>query len=198
MPKRSGPLRRAHRRIPAPAGGPPGSSRDNLLPVPLTLPVAMATGRLGVGETLEALNAAVGPGSPVWFKETHARHLRVRDFLAPRGALQARFRDGQVGARQSGMSSRIHGPAVRLHSSACRCQSACCEPSPACRVQEWPLYCAARRHPRVYRSNSSGPQSSNTYSVPWPPMLTPPNPPHQARELSYIARHCAVIRVGSD
>lgn len=58
----------------------------------------MTTGRLGVGETLEALNAAVGPGSPVWFKETHARHLRVRDFLAPRSALQARFRDGQVGA----------------------------------------------------------------------------------------------------
>lgn len=75
----------------------------------------MATGRLGVGETLEALNAAVGSGSPVWFKETHARHLRVRDFLAPRSALQARFRDGQVGARRSGMSSRIHGTTIHLH-----------------------------------------------------------------------------------
>lgn len=75
----------------------------------------MATGRLGVGETLEALNAAVGPGSPVWFKETHARHLRVRDFLAPRSALQARFRDGQVGARRSGTSRRIHGTTVHLH-----------------------------------------------------------------------------------
>jgi hypothetical protein len=66
------------------------------------LPVVMATGRLGVGETLEALNAALGPGDPVWFKETHARHLRVRDFLAPRRALQARFRDGQVGATWAG------------------------------------------------------------------------------------------------
>lgn len=90
-------------------GRPPGSSTDNLLPVPLALPVTMATERLGVGETLEALNAAVGPGNPVWFKETHARHLRVRDFLAPRRALQARFRDGQVGARRTGLSGRLHG-----------------------------------------------------------------------------------------
>ncbi|XP_059520777.1 DALR anticodon-binding domain-containing protein 3 isoform X4 [Myotis daubentonii] len=55
----------------------------------------MATGRLGLEETLGALNAALGPGGPVWFKETRARHLRVRDFLAPRRALQARFGDGQ-------------------------------------------------------------------------------------------------------
>ena len=158
----------------------------------------MATARLGVGETLEALNAAVGPGSPVWFKETHARHLRVRDFLAPRSALQARFRDGQVGALLWGMPSGIHGPTAHLHTSACRCQSACSVRSPACRVPEWPLYCAARRHPRVYRSNYSGPLSSNMYSVPWPPMLLPPNLPHQARELSYTAQHCAVIRGRSD
>uniref|UniRef100_A0ABI8ASZ4 DALR anticodon binding domain-containing protein n=1 Tax=Felis catus TaxID=9685 RepID=A0ABI8ASZ4_FELCA len=59
------------------------------------LPVAMATGRLGVEETLGALNTALGPGDPVWFKETRARHLRARDFLAPRPALQARFGDGQ-------------------------------------------------------------------------------------------------------
>lgn len=59
-------------------------------------PVAMATGRLGVEETLGALNAALGPGGPVWFKETRARHLHARDFLAPRSALQARFGDGQV------------------------------------------------------------------------------------------------------
>uniref|UniRef100_A0A8C2VQ55 DALR anticodon binding domain containing 3 n=1 Tax=Chinchilla lanigera TaxID=34839 RepID=A0A8C2VQ55_CHILA len=56
----------------------------------------MATGRLGVGETLGALNAALGPGDPVWFKETHARHLRERDFLAPRRALQARLGEGQL------------------------------------------------------------------------------------------------------
>ncbi|XP_034339889.1 DALR anticodon-binding domain-containing protein 3 isoform X3 [Arvicanthis niloticus] len=72
----------------------------------------MATGRLGVGETLEALNAAVGPGSPVWFKETHARHLRVRDFLAPRSALQARFRDGQVPECVLRALSCLQGPGV--------------------------------------------------------------------------------------
>ncbi|XP_065789815.1 DALR anticodon-binding domain-containing protein 3 isoform X3 [Muntiacus reevesi] len=59
----------------------------------LPLPVAM---RLGVEETLGALNSALGAGGPVWFKETHARHLRARDFLAPRRALQARFGDDQV------------------------------------------------------------------------------------------------------
>ncbi|XP_035292635.1 DALR anticodon-binding domain-containing protein 3 isoform X3 [Cricetulus griseus] len=72
----------------------------------------MATGRLGVGETLEALNAAVGPGSPVWFKETNARHLRVRDFLAPRSALQARFRDGQVPERVFSAVTCLQGPGV--------------------------------------------------------------------------------------
>ncbi|XP_036984276.2 DALR anticodon-binding domain-containing protein 3 isoform X3 [Artibeus jamaicensis] len=56
----------------------------------------MATGRLGVEETLGALNTALGAGGPVWFKESRARHLRARDFLAPRRALQARFEDGQV------------------------------------------------------------------------------------------------------
>ncbi|XP_037063821.1 DALR anticodon-binding domain-containing protein 3 isoform X1 [Peromyscus leucopus] len=72
----------------------------------------MTTGRLGVGETLEALNAAVGPGSPVWFKETHARHLRVRDFLAPRSALQARFRDGQVPEGVFRAVAGLQGPGV--------------------------------------------------------------------------------------
>ncbi|XP_075820701.1 DALR anticodon-binding domain-containing protein 3 isoform X2 [Microtus pennsylvanicus] len=72
----------------------------------------MATGRLGVGETLEALNAAMGPGSPVWFKETHARHLRVRDFLAPRSALQARFGDGQVPECVFHAVSGLQGPGV--------------------------------------------------------------------------------------
>ncbi|XP_052043201.1 DALR anticodon-binding domain-containing protein 3 isoform X2 [Apodemus sylvaticus] len=72
----------------------------------------MATGRLGVGETLEALNAAIGPGSPVWFKETHARHLRIRDFLAPRSALQARFGDGQVPECVFRAVSCLQGPGV--------------------------------------------------------------------------------------
>ncbi|XP_003800626.1 DALR anticodon-binding domain-containing protein 3 isoform X1 [Otolemur garnettii] len=56
----------------------------------------MATERLGVGKTLVALNAALGPSGPVWLKETRARHLCARDFLAPQGALRARFEDGQV------------------------------------------------------------------------------------------------------
>ncbi|XP_004625130.1 DALR anticodon-binding domain-containing protein 3 isoform X2 [Octodon degus] len=72
----------------------------------------MATGRLGVGETLGALNAALGPGDPVWFKETHARHLRVRDFLAPRRALQARFGEGQVPQRVLHTLTGLQGPGV--------------------------------------------------------------------------------------
>ncbi|XP_008851441.1 DALR anticodon-binding domain-containing protein 3 [Nannospalax galili] len=72
----------------------------------------MATGRLGVGETLQALNAAVGPGNPVWFKETHARHLRVRDFLAPRNALQTHFRDGQVPQSVFQAVACLQGPGV--------------------------------------------------------------------------------------
>ncbi|XP_044535873.1 DALR anticodon-binding domain-containing protein 3 isoform X1 [Gracilinanus agilis] len=63
----------------------------------------MATVRFGVGETLGALNAALRPpppsassGGSVWFKESSARNLRSRDFLAPRSALQALFGDGQV------------------------------------------------------------------------------------------------------
>lgn len=92
-------------RISAPATRP---SRKSDLPticfrVRSLLPVTMATGRLGVEETLGALNAALGPGSPVWFKETRARHLRARDFLAPQRALQARFRDGEVGVGRAGI-----------------------------------------------------------------------------------------------
>ncbi|XP_045712636.1 DALR anticodon-binding domain-containing protein 3 isoform X2 [Phyllostomus hastatus] len=80
----------------------------NLLPVP----VAMATGRLGVEETLGALNAALGAGCPVWFKETRARHLRARDFLAPRRALQARFEDGQVPEAVVHAVVGLQGPGV--------------------------------------------------------------------------------------
>ncbi|KAM8758607.1 DALR anticodon-binding domain-containing protein 3 isoform 1-T2 [Rhynchonycteris naso] len=72
----------------------------------------MATGRLGVEETLGALNAALGPGVPVWFKETRARHLRVRDFLAPRRALQARFGDGEVPERVVHAVAGLQGPGV--------------------------------------------------------------------------------------
>nr|XP_019579463.1 PREDICTED: DALR anticodon-binding domain-containing protein 3 isoform X1 [Rhinolophus sinicus]XP_019579464.1 PREDICTED: DALR anticodon-binding domain-containing protein 3 isoform X1 [Rhinolophus sinicus]XP_019579466.1 PREDICTED: DALR anticodon-binding domain-containing protein 3 isoform X1 [Rhinolophus sinicus] len=72
----------------------------------------MATGRLGVEETLGALNAALGPGGPVWFKETRSRHLRARDFLAPRRALEARFGDGQVPERVFHAVSDLQGPGV--------------------------------------------------------------------------------------
>ncbi|XP_012509609.1 PREDICTED: DALR anticodon-binding domain-containing protein 3 isoform X3 [Propithecus coquereli] len=72
----------------------------------------MATGRLGVGETLVALNAALGPGGPVWLKETRARHLRARDFLAPRGALRARFEDGQVPEHVFRAVACLQGPGV--------------------------------------------------------------------------------------
>nr|XP_058931125.1 DALR anticodon-binding domain-containing protein 3 isoform X5 [Kogia breviceps] len=68
--------------------------------------------RLGVEETLGALNAALGPGGPVWFKETRARHLRVRDFLAPRRALQARFGDDQVPERVVHAIVGLQGPGV--------------------------------------------------------------------------------------
>ncbi|KAK2509614.1 hypothetical protein MC885_002714 [Smutsia gigantea] len=72
----------------------------------------MAVARLGVGETLGALNAALGPGDPVWLKETHARRLRTRDFLAPRRALQARFGDGQVPERLVQAVAGLQGPGV--------------------------------------------------------------------------------------
>nr|XP_055134025.1 DALR anticodon-binding domain-containing protein 3 isoform X6 [Symphalangus syndactylus] len=72
----------------------------------------MATRRLGVGETLGALNAALGPGGPVWIKETRTRHLRSRDFLAPHRALQARFDDGQVPERFLQALACLQGPGV--------------------------------------------------------------------------------------
>ncbi|XP_054450742.1 DALR anticodon-binding domain-containing protein 3 [Pteronotus mesoamericanus] len=83
----------------------------------------MATGRLRVEETLGALNAALGAGGPVWFKETRARHLRARDFLAPRRALQARFEDGQVPEPVVHAVVGLQGPGV---APVLRC-----EPTPA-------------------------------------------------------------------
>ncbi|XP_074054001.1 DALR anticodon-binding domain-containing protein 3 isoform X2 [Macrotis lagotis] len=79
----------------------------------------MATGRFGVGETLGALNAALrppppsaGPGGSVWFKENSARNLRSRDFLAPRGALQALFGTGQVPKDILDGVAALEGPGV--------------------------------------------------------------------------------------
>uniref|UniRef100_A0A8C3X1B1 DALR anticodon binding domain containing 3 n=1 Tax=Catagonus wagneri TaxID=51154 RepID=A0A8C3X1B1_9CETA len=72
----------------------------------------MSMGRLGVEETLAALNAALGAGGPVWYKETRARHLRARDFLAPRRALQARFEEGQVPEQVIHAVTGLRGPGV--------------------------------------------------------------------------------------
>ncbi|XP_063147545.1 DALR anticodon-binding domain-containing protein 3 isoform X1 [Candoia aspera] len=61
-----------------------------------------ADSRLRVSETLEAFNAVLrgkagdGARASVWFKESSARNLRSRDFLAPRAALRAIFANGQV------------------------------------------------------------------------------------------------------
>ncbi|XP_026573708.1 DALR anticodon-binding domain-containing protein 3 isoform X2 [Pseudonaja textilis] len=58
--------------------------------------------RLRVSETLAAFNAVLkgkagdGARASLWFKESSARNLRSRDFLAPRAALRAIFANGQV------------------------------------------------------------------------------------------------------
>ncbi|NXX21422.1 DALD3 protein, partial [Podargus strigoides] len=54
-------------------------------------------GRPGVAATLRALNEALGRPAALWVKESGARNLRHRDFLAPRAALSAAFPGGQVG-----------------------------------------------------------------------------------------------------
>ncbi|NWR83063.1 DALD3 protein, partial [Furnarius figulus] len=59
-------------------------------------------GRPGVAATLRALNGALGPAGPLWVKESGARNLRHRDFLAPRAALRAVFPGGQVGPGGAG------------------------------------------------------------------------------------------------
>uniref|UniRef100_A0A8C3CNB6 DALR anticodon binding domain containing 3 n=1 Tax=Cairina moschata TaxID=8855 RepID=A0A8C3CNB6_CAIMO len=56
-----------------------------------------AEGRPAVAATLRALSAALGGGpAGLWVKESSARNLRHRDFLAPRAALRAAFSGGQV------------------------------------------------------------------------------------------------------
>uniref|UniRef100_A0A8B9VHN9 DALR anticodon binding domain containing 3 n=1 Tax=Anas zonorhyncha TaxID=75864 RepID=A0A8B9VHN9_9AVES len=55
-----------------------------------------AEGRPAVAATLRALSAALGGPAGLWVKESSARNLRHRDFLAPRAALRAAFSGGQV------------------------------------------------------------------------------------------------------
>ncbi|NXU59817.1 DALD3 protein, partial [Turnix velox] len=50
----------------------------------------------GVAATLRALNEALGRPEGLWVKESSARNLRHRDFLAPRAALSTVFPGGQV------------------------------------------------------------------------------------------------------
>lgn len=57
----------------------------------------MGESRPGVAATLRALNGALGRPASLWVKESGARNLRHRDFLAPRAALSAAFPGGQVG-----------------------------------------------------------------------------------------------------
>uniref|UniRef100_A0A8D0KH39 DALR anticodon binding domain containing 3 n=1 Tax=Salvator merianae TaxID=96440 RepID=A0A8D0KH39_SALMN len=81
--------------------------------------MATTDSRLSVSETLKALNAVVreqageaAARDSVWFKESSARNLRTRDFLAPQAALRAMFTDGQIpnGAVESVLS--LKGPGV--------------------------------------------------------------------------------------
>lgn len=62
-------------------------------------------GRPGVAATLRALNGALGRPAAPWVKESGARNLRHRDFLAPRAALSAAFPGGQVGGGGAGKAA---------------------------------------------------------------------------------------------
>lgn len=64
----------------------------------------METGeeRPRLAATLRALNVALGRPASLWVKESSARNLRHRDFLAPRAALGAAFAGGQVGRPAAG------------------------------------------------------------------------------------------------
>ncbi|XP_068010303.1 DALR anticodon-binding domain-containing protein 3 isoform X1 [Melanerpes formicivorus] len=75
---------------------------------------AMETGegRPGVAATLRALNGALGRSAALWIKESGARNLRHRDFLAPRAALSAIFPDGQVPADVVAGLASLAGPGV--------------------------------------------------------------------------------------
>ncbi|NXH36736.1 DALD3 protein, partial [Myiagra hebetior] len=79
----------------------------------------MGEGRPGVAATLRALNGALGRPAALWVKESGARNLRHRDFLAPRAALSAAFPGGQVPPETVSAVPSLRGPAV-LPLRACR------------------------------------------------------------------------------
>ncbi|XP_047929773.1 DALR anticodon-binding domain-containing protein 3 [Anser cygnoides] len=68
--------------------------------------------RPAVAATLRALNAALGGPAALWVKESSARNLRHRDFLAPRAALRAAFSGGQVPADVIAGVTSASGPGV--------------------------------------------------------------------------------------
>ncbi|NXJ62627.1 DALD3 protein, partial [Rostratula benghalensis] len=68
--------------------------------------------RPGVAATLRALNGALGRPTALWVKESGARNLRHRDFLAPRAALRAAFPGGQVPADVMAGVTSLGGPGV--------------------------------------------------------------------------------------
>ncbi|NWI00713.1 DALD3 protein, partial [Tichodroma muraria] len=72
----------------------------------------MGEGRPEVAATLRALNGALGRPAPLWVKESGARNLRHRDFLAPRAALSAAFPGGQVPPEAVLAVPSLRGPSV--------------------------------------------------------------------------------------
>ncbi|XP_072203196.1 DALR anticodon-binding domain-containing protein 3 [Excalfactoria chinensis] len=74
----------------------------------------METGeeRPGLAATLRALNAALGRTAALWVKESSARNLRHRDFLAPRAALGVAYGGGQVPPDVVASIAALCGPAV--------------------------------------------------------------------------------------
>ncbi|NXH81506.1 DALD3 protein, partial [Edolisoma coerulescens] len=72
----------------------------------------MGEGRPGVAATLRALNGVLGRPAALWVKESGARNLRHRDFLAPRAALSAAFPGGQVPPEAVSAVPSLRGPAV--------------------------------------------------------------------------------------
>ncbi|XP_042747722.1 DALR anticodon-binding domain-containing protein 3 [Lagopus leucura] len=74
----------------------------------------METGedRPGLAATLRALNVALGRPASLWVKESSARNLRHRDFLAPRAALGAAFAGGQVPSDVVAAVTALGGPGV--------------------------------------------------------------------------------------
>ncbi|XP_065701789.1 DALR anticodon-binding domain-containing protein 3 [Patagioenas fasciata] len=81
----------------------------------------METGeeRPGVAATLRALNGALGRPAGLWRKESGARNLRHRDFLAPQAALSAAFPGEQVPADVMAGVTSLGGPGV-LAVRSCR------------------------------------------------------------------------------